>query len=66
MNRLNSMQIFVEVARAAGFSAAANKIGLSRAQVSKSVMHGIPKAPGIRGETDGGLDRILTAPGAGQ
>ena len=38
MNRLNSMQIFVEVARAAGFSAAANKIGLSRAQVSKSVM----------------------------
>ena len=38
MNRLNSMQIFVEVARASGFTAAANKIGLSRAQVSKSVM----------------------------
>jgi len=38
MDRLNSMQIFVEVAKAAGFSAAANKIGLSRAQVSKSVM----------------------------
>jgi DNA-binding transcriptional LysR family regulator len=32
------MQIFVEVAKSAGFSAAANKIGLSRAQVSKSVM----------------------------
>ena len=38
MDRLNSMQIFVEVARASGFTAAANKIGLSRAQVSKSVM----------------------------
>jgi DNA-binding transcriptional LysR family regulator len=38
MDRLNSMRIFVEVAKAAGFSAAANKIGLSRAQVSKSVM----------------------------
>jgi len=38
MDRLNSMQIFVEVARAPGFTAAANKIGLSRAQVSKSVM----------------------------
>ena len=38
MDRLNSMKIFVEVARAAGFSAAASKIGLSRAQLSKSVM----------------------------
>ena len=38
MDRLNSMQIFVEVARASGFTAAANRIGLSRAQVSKSVM----------------------------
>ena len=38
MDRLNSMQIFVEVARASGFTAAANKIGLSRAQVSKSIM----------------------------
>jgi DNA-binding transcriptional LysR family regulator len=38
MDRLHSMQIFVEVAKSAGFSAAANKIGLSRAQVSKSVM----------------------------
>jgi DNA-binding transcriptional LysR family regulator len=37
MDRLNSMQIFVEVARASSFTAAANKIGLSRAQVSKSV-----------------------------
>ncbi len=32
------MEIFVEVARAQGFSAAADKIGMSRAQVSKSVM----------------------------
>lgn len=32
------MEIFVEVARANGFSAAAKRIGLSRAQVSKSVM----------------------------
>ena len=32
------MEIFVEVARAHGFSAAADKIGMSRAQVSKSVM----------------------------
>jgi len=32
------MQIFVEVTRAAGFSAAATRLGLSRAQVSKSVM----------------------------
>lgn len=32
------MQIFVEVARAQGFTAAANRVGLSRAQVSKSVM----------------------------
>ncbi|HUV23307.1 MAG TPA: LysR substrate-binding domain-containing protein [Gammaproteobacteria bacterium] len=38
MDRLNSMRIFVEVATAAGFSAAATRIGLSRAQVSKSVM----------------------------
>lgn len=38
MDRLNSMQIFVEVVNAQGFSAAAEKIGLSRAQVSKSVM----------------------------
>jgi DNA-binding transcriptional LysR family regulator len=38
MDRLRSMQIFVEVARSAGFSAAAERIGLSRAQVSKSVM----------------------------
>jgi len=38
MDRLRSMQIFVEVARAAGFSAAAARLGLSRAQVSKSVM----------------------------
>jgi DNA-binding transcriptional LysR family regulator len=38
MDRLNSMKIFVEVARSAGFSAAASKIGLSRARVSKSVM----------------------------
>lgn len=32
------MQIFVEVVNSGGFSAAARKIGLSRAQVSKSVM----------------------------
>jgi DNA-binding transcriptional LysR family regulator len=38
MDRLRSMQIFVEVARAAGFTAAATRLGLSRAQVSKSVM----------------------------
>jgi len=38
MDRLRSMQIFVEVTRAAGFSAAATRLGLSRAQVSKSVM----------------------------
>jgi DNA-binding transcriptional LysR family regulator len=38
MDRLRSMQIFVEVAKSAGFSAAAERIGLSRAQVSKSVM----------------------------
>jgi DNA-binding transcriptional LysR family regulator len=38
MDRLRSMQIFVEVARAAGFTAAASRLGLSRAQVSKSVM----------------------------
>ena len=38
MDRLNGMEIFVEVARAEGFTAAAKHIGLSRAQVSKSVM----------------------------
>jgi len=38
MNRLNSMVIFVEVVNGEGFTAAAEKIGLSRAQVSKSVM----------------------------
>jgi len=32
------MEVFVEVARAEGFTAAARRIGLSRAQVSKSVM----------------------------
>jgi DNA-binding transcriptional LysR family regulator len=38
MDRLHAMQIFVEVVKSGGFSAAARKIGLSRAQVSKSVM----------------------------
>ncbi|MFC1773704.1 LysR family transcriptional regulator [Pseudomonadota bacterium] len=38
MDRLNSMAIFVEVVNQEGFTAAAEKIGLSRAQVSKSVM----------------------------
>jgi len=38
MDRLNSMTIFVAVAKAQGFTAAAEKIGLSRAQISKSVM----------------------------
>jgi len=37
MDRLNSMAIFVEVVNGEGFTAAAEKIGLSRAQVSKSV-----------------------------
>jgi len=38
MDRFNSMTIFVAVVNNQGFSAAANKMGLSRAQVSKSVM----------------------------
>jgi len=38
MDRLNSMTIFVEVVNGHGFTAAANKMSLSRAQVSKSVM----------------------------
>jgi DNA-binding transcriptional LysR family regulator len=38
MDRLNSMAIFVEVVNQEGFTAAAEKIGLSRGQVSKSVM----------------------------
>ncbi len=38
MDKLNSMKTFVEVVNSEGFTAAANKIGLSRAQVSKSVM----------------------------
>lgn len=38
MDKLNSMKIFVEVVNGEGFTAAAEKIGLSRAQVSKSVM----------------------------
>ena len=38
MDRLNSMSIFVEVVKGKGFTVAAEKIGLSRAQVSKSVM----------------------------
>jgi DNA-binding transcriptional LysR family regulator len=38
MDRLNSMAIFVEVVNQQGFTAAAEKKGLSRAQVSKSVM----------------------------
>ena len=38
MDRLKSMTVFVEVVKAQSFSAAADKIGLSRAQVSKSVM----------------------------
>ncbi|VAW96199.1 Transcriptional regulator, LysR family [hydrothermal vent metagenome] len=38
MDRLNSMHIFVEVVNGEGFTAAAEKIGLSRAQISKSVM----------------------------
>lgn len=38
MDRLNSMKTFVEVVNNEGFTAAAHRIGLSRAQVSKSVM----------------------------
>lgn len=38
MDRLNGMEIFVEVAKSEGFTAAAERLGLSRAQVSKSVM----------------------------
>jgi DNA-binding transcriptional LysR family regulator len=38
MDRFNSMAIFVEVVNQEGFTAAAEKLGLSRAQVSKSVM----------------------------
>lgn len=38
MDRLNGMNIFVEVVNNEGFTGAAEKIGLSRAQVSKSVM----------------------------
>ena len=38
MDKLNSMKTFVEVVNCEGFTAAANRIGLSRAQVSKSVM----------------------------
>ena len=38
MDRLHGMRIFVDVVNSGSFSAAADKIGLSRAQVSKSVM----------------------------
>jgi len=38
MDRLNSMRHFVEVVRESGFTPAADKLGLSRAQLSKSVM----------------------------
>jgi len=38
MDQLKCMTLFVEVVKAESFSAAAEKIGLSRAQVSKSVM----------------------------
>ena len=37
MDRLNSMKTFVEVAREGGFTPAASRLELSRAQVSKSV-----------------------------
>ncbi len=37
MDKFNSMTIFVEVVNSQSFTAAANKIGLSRAQISKSV-----------------------------
>lgn len=38
MDYYNSMRHFVEVVRASGFTPAASKLGLSRAQLSKSVM----------------------------
>ncbi len=38
MDKLSSMKTFVEVVNGGGFTAAANRIGLSRAQASKSVM----------------------------
>ena len=38
MDRLGNMGIFVAVVEREGFSAAADKLGLSRAQVSKAVM----------------------------
>jgi len=38
MDKLHNMTIFVEVVNAQSFTAAADKIGLSRAQISKSVM----------------------------
>ncbi len=38
MDRVSSMQIFVQVVEAGGFTAAAGRTGLSRAAVSKSVM----------------------------
>ncbi len=38
MDRLNSMNLLIEVVREGGFTAAAAKTGLSRAQVSKSIM----------------------------
>ncbi|GMR18281.1 MAG: LysR family transcriptional regulator [Gammaproteobacteria bacterium] len=38
MDRLNSMTLFVEVVNGSSFTAAAGKTGLSRAQVSKSIM----------------------------
>lgn len=38
MDRLNSMTIFVQVVEKEGFTAASEKLGLSRAQISKSVM----------------------------
>ena len=38
MDRLNSMCHFIEVVKESGFTPAASKLGLSRAQISKSVM----------------------------
>lgn len=38
MDKLNSMKTFVEVVNGESFTAAADRLGLSRAQVSKSVM----------------------------
>lgn len=38
MDRLNSMTLFIEVVKGNSFTAAAEKMGLSRAQVSKAVM----------------------------